>query len=175
MVEERHIEARIKTMEDLKSGKAIFSYEEIDCKTCYWKKSAYYLFYMLIIMCVVALPLAFWVYSLQIELEQEEQTRGNFVDRFMEIPYNQGLYTGMATTFYELKNQGFDLNSSDLNTESLSPEYYAIMGSLIKEHGSDSVSCWLIDTGAMYSADKSEYDCSIYEQELKRAKELLKS
>ncbi len=106
---------------------------------------------------------------------QEEEVYENFVEGFMEMPFNQGLYIGMATTFYELKNQGFDLNSSDLNTESLSPEYYAIMSSLTIEHGSDSVSCWLIDTGTMYSTGREGYDCSIYEQELKRAKKMLKS
>ena len=97
----------------------------------------------------------------------------NFVDRFTEFPYNQGLYAGMATGFYELKNQGFDLNNSDLNVELLSLEYYAIMSSLHKEHGSDSISCWLIDIGEQHS-DRQGYNCELYDQEKQRARELLK-
>jgi len=139
-----------------------------------WRKVAYFEFTAIIVMGLIALYLGFWVSSLQAEIEQEEQVFGNFVERFVEIPYNQGLYTGMTAAFYELKNQGFDLNTSDLNAELLSPEFYAVTGTEMKKHGVDSISCWLIDTEAMYG-DRTNYDCSVYDDELKKAKKMLKS
>ena len=92
-----------------------------------------------------------------------------FVDEFAKFPYNQGLFTGAVIFEEELYNQCPDFNVNKIN-----PEYYAVISAVRKEHGSDSINCWLIDIGEQWSSNKGDYGCEIYNEELRKARELLK-
>lgn len=90
-----------------------------------------------------------------------------FIEDFHQMPFNQGLETGLISSGLEFYNQ-----CPDFNVEETGEAYRKFYKQTIDEHGLYSQRCWLALTGSYTDIDgkygRNSPDCKQYYEEMEK-------